>query len=430
MLNTIGSYIFAAFIISITEAFIIEKILYIKFRVNIKNIFLIMLMALITMTQYEFNNSMVLSLIIYISMTIIYKLIFNISYKQSILVCGVSLFLILICDVLCAITISPVVSTEQVQGYSWLKFITNFFICLLAFQASRIPMVRNRLSKFVTRVDNNKLYDKYIFIILMVIVSSILIHSVFIYFHSSPIKFTAIIIIIIIFTILFLIYLKSQNENNKLIEKVNYLYDYSKNYEEWITKEELNIHENKNQLILIRDMAKNNPKVVNYINEILNESFKVENKWISQLSNIPSGGLRGLIYYKLVMVEKNNLNFCVDISKNAKKALYDLQSTQLKDISYIIGIFLDNAIEASVSSKKKLFSLEIYYLNNVLNIVISNSYDGNVDPKKINIKGYSTKGKNHGKGLYFVQKIQEKNHNIDTSSKINNNIFIQRIIIK
>ena len=202
------------------------------------------------------------------------------------------------------------------------------------------------------------------------------------------------------------------------------------NYEDWITKEQLNIHENKNQLILIRDMVKNNKKAYDYINGILKDDFVLEDKWIGQLVNIPKGGLKGLLYYKLITIEKNNLNFCVDISKNAKSKLQKIEKDQLKDISHIIGIYIDNAIESSIKSKKKMFTLEIYCIKKELNIVITNSFDEKIEISKINTKGYSTKGKGRGKGLYFVSKIKEKNPNIKTKTNIINEYFVQRIIIK
>ena len=48
---------------------------------------------------------------------------------------------------------------------------------------------------------------------------------------------------------------------------------------------------------------------------------------------------------------------------------------------------------------------------------------------KIDNKGYSTKGKNHGNGLYLAKKIIEKNSNIEVKTNIINNYFVKRIII-
>ena len=58
-----------------------------------------------------------------------------------------------------------------------------------------------------------------------------------------------------------------------------------------------------------------------------------------------------------------------------------------------------------------------------------NSFGEQIDMNKINNKGYSTKGKNRGKGLYFVSKIKEKNPNIKTKTNIINDYFVQRIIV-
>ena len=69
----------------------------------------------------------------------------------------------------------------------------------------------------------------------------------------------------------------------------------------------------------------------------INEDYGLEDKWLGQLINVPSGGLKGLLYYKLITIEKNKLNFCVDISQNAKSKLKKIQKEQLKDIVSKIG---------------------------------------------------------------------------------------------
>ena len=242
-------------------------------------------------------------------------------------------------------------------------------------------------------------------------------------------QYPNVVFIFVLILILLIIYLKSKNDNDRLQQRFNNLYDYSQDYEEWIAKEQLAMHENKNQLIVIRNMVKQNAKAVDYINEIINEDYGLEDKWLGQLINVPSGGLKGLLYYKLITIEKHKLNFCVDISQNVKSKLKKIQKEQLKDISHIIGIYLDNAIEASIKSNKKMLSLEIYCIKKELNVVITNSFNEEIDITKLNSKGYTTKGKGRGNGLYFVTKIKEKNNNIDTKTNIINDYFVQRIVV-
>ena len=95
-----------------------------------------------------------------------------------------------------------------------------------------------------------------------------------------------------------------------------------------------------------------------------------------------------------------------------------------------MGIYLDNAIEAAKESSKKSMALEIYVLKNNLNIVISNSYKIKPSLEKINQKGFTTKGKDHGKGLYFANKIIDRHQDIVSKQQVLNDFYVQQLIIK
>ena len=95
----------------------------------------------------------------------------------------------------------------------------------------------------------------------------------------------------------------------------------------------------------------------------------------------------------------------------------------------LLGIYLDNAIEASSESNKKCVALEIYGINNELNFVISNTYNNFIPLKVINKKGYSSKGIGHGNGLYYANKIIKRNKKITAEAVYLNNYYIQKIII-
>ena len=107
-----------------------------------------------------------------------------------------------------------------------------------------------------------------------------------------------------------------------------------------------------------------------------------------------------------------------------------LQDYDYKDLCQLFGIYLDNALDAAISSKEKSMAVEIYECHKELNIVISNSFKGDIiDLKKFEQKGYTTKGQGHGKGLVFAKQILEKNTNFTSKNNICNKVYIQRIIV-
>jgi two-component system sensor histidine kinase AgrC len=53
-----------------------------------------------------------------------------------------------------------------------------------------------------------------------------------------------------------------------------------------------------------------------------------------------------------------------------------------------------------------------------------------ININKIGKKGYSTKGKNRGNGIFLIENLIKNNKDIKTTNKIINNYFIQEINIK
>ena len=99
-------------------------------------------------------------------------------------------------------------------------------------------------------------------------------------------------------------------------------------------------------------------------------------------------------------------------------------------ICKIVGIVFDNAIEATLSSKKKQLLFDVYEENNDIIIDIEISFNNTVYIEKISNKNYSTKGKNRGLGLYIVKKMINSNKKLSLEQKIDKDIFITKLCIK
>jgi two-component system sensor histidine kinase AgrC len=119
----------------------------------------------------------------------------------------------------------------------------------------------------------------------------------------------------------------------------------------------------------------------------------------------------------------------VDIDDKTGKKLSSITEDKIRVLTKLLGIYLDNAIEASSDTDKKLVTLELYKLKDDIKIVVSNSYneDSNIINKEQ--KGVSTKGKGRGNGLYFASKLVSKNRWITTNQKTVDEFYIQELII-
>lgn len=111
--------------------------------------------------------------------------------------------------------------------------------------------------------------------------------------------------------------------------------------------------------------------------------------------------------------------------------------TDLSDIQFniynftrILGILLDNAIEAANETKEKLIHIEFRADTKKQLFIIENSCkDNNISISKIFEKGYSTKEHNSGIGLWKVHNILSKNENLDLFTTVKNNRFRQQLEI-
>ena len=137
-----------------------------------------------------------------------------------------------------------------------------------------------------------------------------------------------------------------------------------------------------------------------------------------------------MINYKLVQMESENINPTVTISKDvAKTKLNKLSTKQMDSLYSIVGVYLDNAIEAASKSKKKEVSLDVYKDKKEIVMILANTYKGKINLDKMDEYGYTTKGKNHGVGLHLVRKILEEDTMFKESRKLLDNYYIQELRI-
>jgi len=112
----------------------------------------------------------------------------------------------------------------------------------------------------------------------------------------------------------------------------------------------------------------------------------------------------------------------------------DLSTLRIKiyEFTRILGILLDNAIEASSECEEKLINITIRDESNRNRqlLVIQNTYNNkDVDTEKIYEKGFSTKSQNTGLGLWEVRKILSKNNNLNLFTSKNDKFFSQQLEI-
>ncbi|MEJ8552728.1 sensor histidine kinase [Tepidibacter sp. Z1-5] len=185
-------------------------------------------------------------------------------------------------------------------------------------------------------------------------------------------------------------------------------------------------HDYRNMLMCISGYiaSKNMEGLEKYFYEnLVNDKYINNNMYgIINIKNIP---LKGLINVKASKAS----SLGIDFNLNIENYIEDFILKEV-DICKILGILIDNAIEASVESKEKIIYININEDDEKIIIEISNSYKLEPDLNNIFVKGYSTKGRNRGLGLDIIKKIKDKQYpNMNIYTDMRDALFNQKIII-
>lgn len=242
-------------------------------------------------------------------------------------------------------------------------------------------------------------------------------------------------LVIIVMLICILLYLfKQKIENEKISKKYDELLDVMKSYESDIEEQRTLRHETKNEFATIKcklQDKEDNKTIIEYIDSVIGEKEKAGSTKYSKFKYLPSNGLKGFFYYKFIEAEKKGINVSINISKQIENSfLKDIETKDFKDLARIIGVYLDNAIEASSTSEDKKLGIEMYLIKEKIEIIITNTFNNEINLDKIGKESFSTKGKHRGHGLLLVNKILSENNMFEAKNEIRGNIYIQSLKIK
>ena len=164
-----------------------------------------------------------------------------------------------------------------------------------------------------------------------------------------------------------------------------------------------------------------------YYIQLEDDCQKVNSLYVLNPKLINNPGIYSLLTTKYHEAEekgiKVNMSLMLDLSKLNMK---------IYEFARILGILLDNAIDASCECDEKV--INIIFRDDTKNhrqlVIVENTYkDKNVDTEKIFNKGFSGKENHTGLGLWEVRKILNKSKNLDLYTTKNDKYFSQQIEI-
>ncbi len=425
----------ASFMLTIAIMYTWYKCLYIKLDVKVI-VLIVTFMTVITTILNTFVPNPIRLLLTFLLLTITcyYFVIKNL--KLSIILAILLEIIIGLSEFLYVIFISLLYNDDlkNLMNNSFIYIGLNVFIILISFLINKIGLPRNVfkiLQKSYDEIKSNEVLVSSIMIIAIIIISTTLTYMKL----SLPIVVVVNIITAGLFIGLVVMSSRVKANYNRISSKYETSISSLKEYEIMIDKFRVSTHENKNEFYTIRNMLKeenNDEKVIKYIDKLIDNKIKDSDKIMKKTAKIPEGGLRATIYSKLCLMDKLKIKYKLNISRDVRTTdLINLDEDIILKICKILGVFLDNAIEAVKHLKKKEIFIEIYSLNNYLCIDITNNFKGNLDLDKISNTKYTTKGDGHGYGLTLVSKLLEEEPNkLENEKSINRDTFTQTLKIK
>lgn len=174
----------------------------------------------------------------------------------------------------------------------------------------------------------------------------------------------------------------------------------------------------------------------NFVNESSNQDMKdffwekiypysqktiSQSELLSRLYQIPSESLRAFLNLKISQAMEHNVTVHLDVCilpENFRTAI------DIIDLTRILGILLDNAIEETVKIPGGIIEIGIRNNETSCSYIIKNPLTPQTQLTGIHA-GHTTKGSGHGKGLLIVQQLISQYPNAVLNTSIHQSMYVQ-----
>lgn len=157
-------------------------------------------------------------------------------------------------------------------------------------------------------------------------------------------------------------------------------------------------------------------------------TFSVQNdsidKTVDRLIYVEQEELKGLLAMKVIRAQEAGVKVEIDMVEKVKFHM------DIVDLCRIVGIFVDNAIEAAALSTEKTIAIGMVNVDEKALLIVTNTVAEMVPIYKLREKGFTTKGNNHGLGLEIVRGILKSYPNVNNDMKFENQMFTQLLEVR
>ena len=410
------SMIFASYVMACAYRYLSNADL----KLNLKTIIVIIIHTVLITANGLYNNIYLsLPTTILITMLFFYLLFNNRFYKiliTSIYISILSLFVELV------LSIALLLITENLINLNVEHITTKAVfsvVCFIVFYyVSHISGLKIFYIKLLGVLKQNRTLIILIYMLFGIIGCFCIIYAID--FEKILIYISSILAIILL-SLCGYFFLNEKHANQTLNLKNKYLLHNQLLFKNSLDDYKMLKHNLLNDFLFIQGLCPE--EIQNIITEKISK-YRINTRIFVDIDNVPEG-LQGLIYVKYNVAKESGIDFYIDSDMEIGK--WDFNKKTYVNLFDTMGIILDNAIEASRESECKAIYLSIRDSEDEAIIELVNTFTNNIDLEEIGGKNYSTKNRNTGLGLYYIENL---NPNIRINKEIVHNLFRTTIVVK
>lgn len=161
-----------------------------------------------------------------------------------------------------------------------------------------------------------------------------------------------------------------------------------------------------------------------FMDELVSQESKLYSTELLSLTNIKNGAILGILNAKLEKAREHDVKLDITVNDEINEI-----NMPLSQFCEVLGILLDNAIEAAADSTEKFAKVTISSEGKNISFKIENSCKEKPDIAKMYQKDWTTKGEGRGLGLWIVNNIKRKNKNLILNTIVDDNLVQQELVV-
>lgn len=266
----------------------------------------------------------------------------------------------------------------------------------------------------------------------------------FIYFYiisqtnlqeNNSLKFYAIIFVsVIVFLSLVILLLSAfalrEMKYKRKLQEIEAYYEYTLRIESINNEMRKFRHDYVNILTTLSDYIREDdmPGLRKYFDEHIvpmKDKLKTRSIKMNGIEKLKVREIKGLITTKIIQAQEKRIPISIEVPDEIDRI--DMNTVEL---SRIIGIIVDNAIEASENLEEPLINIAFIDNDESVTFIVMNKCSDDI-PKihELFEQGFSTKGDNRGLGLSTLKELTDSNENVLLDTVIENGYFVQKVEI-